>query len=56
MMTSVPEGRALHRRERNAAMPDPARFVLEVIKPIGQYRVDDVALGVQQQRDALRML
>ena len=43
------------RRERNSAS-DPARFVLAVIKPIGQYRVGDVALGIQQQRDALRML
>jgi hypothetical protein len=40
---------------RNPAMPDSAGFVLEVIEPIGENRVDDVPFFIEQQRDALRM-
>jgi len=48
--------RALHRLQGNAAMPDTARLVAEVIEGMHQHRIDDVVAGVQQQGDALRVL
>jgi hypothetical protein len=41
------EGRVLNRRERDAAMPDPAGLVLEVIEPVFEYRIDKVAVGIE---------